>query len=170
MLDPFVTLLEAHKLMYFLQAAGEPLSLRISKGPFGPYAENLRHVLHAIEGHMVSGYADGGDRPDKRLSLVPGALDDATQFLESKVDTMARFARVADLVDGFESPFGLELLSSVHWVASEEGAGSIDEVIDRTYAWNPRKRRFTRRQIELAFGILSGKNWVEGVHPPESGA
>ena len=170
MLDPFVTLLEAHKLMYFLQAAGEPLRLRISKGPFGPYAENLRHVLHAIEGHMVSGYADGGDRPDKRLSLVPGALDDATQFLESKVDTMARFARVADLVDGFESPFGLELLSSVHWVVSEEGAGSIDEVIDRTYAWNPRKRRFTRRQIELAFGILSGKNWVEGVHPPESGA
>ncbi len=117
-----------------------------------------------------SGRADGGDRPDKRLSLVPGALDDATQFLESKVDTMARFARVADLVDGFESPFGLELLSSVHWVVSEEGAGSIDEVIDRTYAWNPRKRRFTRRQIELAFGIVSGKNWVEGVHPPESGA
>ena len=170
MLDPFVTLLEAHKLMYFLQAAGEPLSLTITKGPFGPYAENLRHVLHAIEGHMISGYADGGDRPDKRLSLVPGALDDARQFLESKVDTKARFARVADLVDGFESPFGLELLSSVHWVISEEGAAGIDEVIDRTYAWNPRKRRFTRRQIELAFGMLSDKNWVEGVDPAESGA
>ena len=32
LLDPFVTLLEAHKLMYFMQAAGEPLELRFSKG------------------------------------------------------------------------------------------------------------------------------------------
>jgi uncharacterized protein YwgA len=54
-----------HKLMYFLQEAGEPLKLRYTKAPYGPYAENLRHVLHAIEGHLVAGYADGGDAPDK---------------------------------------------------------------------------------------------------------
>ena len=77
LLDPFVTLLEVHKLMYFMQAAGEPLKLQFVKGAYGPYAENLRHVLNAIEGHLVSGYADGGDAPDKELELVPGALDDA---------------------------------------------------------------------------------------------
>ena len=65
LLDPFVTLLEVHKLMYFMQEAGEPLRLKYMKGPYGPYAENLRHVLHAIEGHLVAGYADGGDAPDK---------------------------------------------------------------------------------------------------------
>jgi putative DNA methylase len=47
------------------------------KAPYGPYAENLRHVLRAIEGHLVAGYADGGDAPDKPLTLVPGAVDDA---------------------------------------------------------------------------------------------
>ncbi len=31
LLDPFVTLLEAHKLMYFMQVAGEPLRLNFSK-------------------------------------------------------------------------------------------------------------------------------------------
>ena len=139
----------------------------MTKGPFGPYAENLRHVLHAIEGHMVSGYADGGDKPDKRLSLVPGALEDATEFLEQEVDTKRHFKRVADLVDGFESPFGLELLSSVHWVASEESAGTIDEVVSRTYAWNERKRRFTRRQIELAFGIMADKGWLKRGNAPD---
>ena len=61
LLDPFVTLLEVHKLMYFMQEAGEPLRLRFKKAPYGPYAENLRHVLHAIEGHLVAGYADGGE-------------------------------------------------------------------------------------------------------------
>ncbi len=64
LLDPFVTLLEVHKLMYFMQEADEPLNLRFTKAPYGPYAENLRHVLHSIEGHLISGYADGGDAPD----------------------------------------------------------------------------------------------------------
>ena len=74
LLDPTITLLEVHKLMYFLQAAGEPLRLRYAKAPYGPYAENLRHVLREIEGHLIAGYADGGDAPDKPLRLVPGAV------------------------------------------------------------------------------------------------
>jgi O-acetyl-ADP-ribose deacetylase (regulator of RNase III) len=55
LMDPFVSLLEIHKLMYLSQEAGEPLRLRYVKGPYGPYAENLRHVLREIEGHFVSG-------------------------------------------------------------------------------------------------------------------
>ena len=47
LLDPFISPLEVHKLMYFMQEAGEPLRLRLAKGPYGPYAENLRHVLRA---------------------------------------------------------------------------------------------------------------------------
>ena len=160
LLDPFVTLLEAHKLMYFMQAAGEPLKLRFTKGHYGPYADNLRHVLNAIEGHFVSGYADGGDAPDRRLQLVPGALEEARAFLEGKADTDERFARVSELVDGFESPFGLELLATVHWVAAGKAeAADLDEVTEQTYAWNDRKKQFSRRQIALAFGVLSEKGW-----------
>lgn len=161
LLDPFVTLLEAHKLMYFMQAAGEPLKLNFTKGHYGPYAENLRHVLHAIEGHLVSGYADGGDAPGKELTLVPGALEDALAFLGNEDDTKARFDRVVDLVEGFESPFGLELLSTVHWIVVEENVGSPDEVIEHTYAWNKRKEQFSERQILLAIDVLAEKNWIE---------
>jgi O-acetyl-ADP-ribose deacetylase (regulator of RNase III) len=57
LLDPFVTLLEVHKLMYFMQEAGEPLRLQYVKHHYGPYAENLRHVLKAVEGHLIAGYA-----------------------------------------------------------------------------------------------------------------
>ena len=161
LLDPFVTLLEAHKLMYFMQAAGEPLRLRFVEGPFGPYAENLRHVLSAIEGHLVSGYADGGDAPDKELELVAGALEDAHTFLQNRTDTQARFERVSDLVEGFESPFGLELLSTVHWIASEEKGRTMEEVVKRTYAWDKRKAQFSPRQIKLAMNVLSEKNWID---------
>jgi hypothetical protein len=161
LLDPFVTLLEVHKLMYFMQEAGEPLKLKYQKGPYGPYAENLRHVLNAIEGHLVSGYADGGDMPDKQLELVPGAVEDATTYLRQHPDTLTRFDKVAGLVEGFESPFGLELLSTVHWVMKNEPVRSIDEAVSHTYAWNDRKQQFARRQIALAADVLSGQGWVE---------
>ena len=55
MLDTSVTLLELHKLLYFLQIAGEPLELRFQKGHLGPFAENLSHVLIAIEGYLRLG-------------------------------------------------------------------------------------------------------------------
>ena len=160
LLDPYVTLLEVHKLMYFMQEAGEPLRLRFTQAPYGPYAENLRHVLHAIEGHLISGYADGGDAPDKQLNLVPGAVEDATAFLSEHADSRARFDKVAALVDGFESPFGLELLSTVHWVVKHESVATLHDAIERTYAWNDRKRQFTPRQIGIAVDVLSAQGWT----------
>jgi O-acetyl-ADP-ribose deacetylase (regulator of RNase III) len=160
LMDPFVTLLEVHKLMYFMQEIGQPLRLRFSKGPYGPYAENLRHVLRTIEGHLVSGYADGGDAPDKQLELVPGAVKDAETFLEGHTTTRARFDRVADLVEGFETPFGLELLSTVHWVATHEGAADAETAVARAYAWNDRKKQFSPRQIGLALDVLTKKGWI----------
>lgn len=161
LLDPFVTLLELHKLMYFMQAAGEPLRLNYKQANYGPYAENLRHVLNAIEGHLVRGYADGGDQPGKRLELLAGAIEQATSFLEQHTDTRDRLNKVSELVDGFESPFGLELLSTVHWVMSQNNIESIDDVIRHTYDWNKRKEQFTPRQITLAVEILSSKGWVK---------
>ena len=160
LMDPVVTLLEVHKLMYFMQEAGQPLRLRFTKAPFGPYAENLRHVLQAVEGHLVSGYAFSGDAPNKQLQLVPGAVKDAEAFLKDDSETLARLNRVVDLVEGFETPFGLELLSTVHWIASREGATNADQVIDRTYSWNKRKSRFSRRQIALAVDVLEKKGWL----------
>lgn len=160
LMDPFVSLLEVHKLMYFMQEAGEPLNLKYAKAPYGPYAENLRHVLRTVEGHLISGYADGGDAPDKQLELVPGAVTDAEALLTSAAVTRERFDRVADLVAGFETPFGLELLSTVHWVATRLGADSPEAAVELTYAWNERKRRFNPNQITLAYSTLQQKGWL----------
>ncbi len=160
LMDPSITLLEVHKLMYFLQGTGEPLRLRFVKGPYGPYAENLRHVLNDVEGHLVSGYADGGDAPDKQLTLVPGAVRDADAFLDSHTETHERFDRVARLVDGFETPFGLELLSTLHWVAAQENAKDLDEIRSAAYDWGPRKRQFTPEQIAIAVERLRSEEWL----------
>ena len=168
LLDPFITLLEVHKLMYFMQVSGEPLRLKFVKGIYGPYAQNLRHVLNAIEGHLVSGYADGGDAPGKPLELVPGAVADARVFLEEAEDTRVRMERVSDLIEGFEFSFGLELLSTVHWVTHEERPHTLEDLVQRTYAWNARKKQFSRRQLGIAVDVLSRKGWMETLDMADS--
>lgn len=161
LMDPFVTLLEAHKLMYFMQEAGEDLRLSYVKGPYGPYAEKLRFVFKDIEGHLISGYADGGDDPDKLLEIIPGAFEEADRFLADKTVTRTRFERVAELVEGFETPFGLELLATVHWVAAHQGAKNEEEATRQVHDWNDRKKRFTAPQIKLALDTLKSKGWLE---------
>jgi O-acetyl-ADP-ribose deacetylase (regulator of RNase III) len=167
LMDPSVSLLEVHKLLYFLQQAGEPLRLRFVRAPYGPYAENLRHVLRDIEGHLISGYADGGDAPDKQLAIVPGAAADAEAYLSAHRETLSRFERVARLVEGFESPFGLELLATVHWVMSEQGLSDAATIERATYAWGPRKREFSRAQIALAARRLRDEDWFAPTHAAE---
>ena len=160
LMDPTITLLEVHKLMYFLQAAGEPLSLRYAKAWYGPYAENLRHVLQDVEGHLITGYASEGDAPDVELALVPGAARDAEGYLSSNAESQDRFRRVAQLVDGYETPFGLELLATVHWVTTEERALGDAQVADAVWQWGHRKRQFTQDQIELAVDRLQSQDWL----------
>ena len=160
LMDPFVTLLELHKLLYFMQEAGEPLDLEYTKALHGPYAANLRPMLHAVESNLISGYADGDDAPATQLELIPGAVQEAEVFLNDKRDTAIRCDRVAKLVEGFETPFGLELLATVHWVATRENPAGEDDVTTKVHAWNERKKRFSRRQIGIAFETLRANGWL----------
>jgi len=169
LLDPFITLLEVHKLMYFLQESGEPLRLEYEKAHYGPYARNLRHVLNTIEGHLISGYADGGDDPNKPLELVPGAYEASNAFLKSEKKTMKHFQRVSDLVDGFESPFGLELLSTVHWVITREAAQNPNDVVAKIHNWNIRKQQFSSRQIYIAIETLCTHGWLSSYSSFDNG-
>jgi len=116
----------------------------------------------------VSGYADGGDAPDKPLELVPGVIEDARCLLARHTDARERFGKVTELVEGFETPFGMELLATVHWVA-KHGASTPQAAVDAVYAWNPRKRQFVPEQIALALEVLSSKGWLGALSLREVG-
>jgi O-acetyl-ADP-ribose deacetylase (regulator of RNase III) len=161
MMDTSISLLEIHKLMYFLQAAGEPLRLRYVKAPYGPYAENLRHVLQAVNGHLIDGYTADGDAPTEQVTLMPGAAEKAGSFLSAHPATNERFDRVGELVEGFETPFGLELLATAHWVATREDAHGDRAIADGFYAWNAGKAQFTPEQVAIAVARLRAGGWIE---------
>jgi O-acetyl-ADP-ribose deacetylase (regulator of RNase III) len=156
-----LTLLEVQKLAYFLQEAGEPLRLGYEPGHYGPFATNLNKVLERIEGHFIRGYGDS-QKPDAEIGLLNGATRAADAFLVSHDSSRARLRRVAKLIEGFETPYGMELLSSVHWVAtrSSEVRGA-DDAVRAVHAWNDRKKRiFSASHIRVAWQQLVDEGWV----------
>ena len=163
MLDPFVSLLEIHKLMYFLKAVGEPLQrLKFTRGLYGPYAPALRHSLIQMENHLTRGFGEGKDDPSTPLELLPGAVEASQAFLSSKDDTSERINRLGQLIEGFEDPYGMELLSSVHWVMAHEPAARSDpkEAIAAVRNWSPRKRKLLKPEhLEKAWERLKKQNW-----------
>lgn len=166
LMDDAVTLLELHKLMYFMQEAGESLRLEFVKGKYGPYATNLRHVLNAIEGHFLTGFGDASEEPGKPIEPMPGAIEKAETYLRerSREATLNRFNRVEELMEGFETAYGLELLGSVHWVAKHEPspATNPDEATVLIHVWNDRKRdSFPKQHIEVAWKRLRGTGWLQ---------
>jgi O-acetyl-ADP-ribose deacetylase (regulator of RNase III) len=156
-----LTLLEVHKLAYFLQEAGEPLKLNYEAGYYGPYAENLNKVLQTIEGHFTRGYGDS-PKPDHDIELLPGAVDAADAMLDLSSESASRLQKVAELIEGFETPYGMELLSSVHWVAHYADLPAKDEAaaIEAVHAWNDRKRRmFQPAHVVVAWRRIAGASW-----------
>jgi hypothetical protein len=160
LMDDSISLLEIHKLMYFLQEAGQPLNLQYQKGLYGPYAENLRHVLKDMEGHYTIGFGDVADIPDKQIEPKDDSIERGEAFLAMDRETQSRFQRVGEVISGFETPFGMELISTVHWVAVHEGARNLEDGIRLTHAWGPRKAMFTREQIGIAWDRLSSQHWL----------
>ena len=155
------SLLEVQKLAYFLQSAGEDLKLGFQKHHFGPYAENLNHVLQRIEGHFIRGYGDRSKEAE--IVILEGSADSAEEFLAVNSGAHKNLEKVADLIEGFETPYGLELLSTVHWLATHENTGDAPtEILAGVKAWNPRKAQMMKEQhVNAALARLRDRGWLQ---------
>lgn len=153
---------EIQKLAYFLQAAGEPMKLKFKKGQYGPYSETLNFVLQRLEGHYIRGYGDRSQASP--IELIEPALTDAEEVLEARLETRKRLDSVSRLIEGFETPYGLELLASVHWVASAENSmarTSPDIAIELVHSWSKRKaKQFQSDHIRRAWQRLHVEGWL----------
>lgn len=152
-----LTLLELQKLAYFLQVLGEPLRLNFKRHHYGPYADNLNKVLEVLEGHYISGYT--GDRaPTAEIRLLPSAVEEAEEFLNAaSEDYFSILDSLIALIEGFEEPYGMELLSTVHWLIKEDPSLKDDPqaIVDQVQAWNSRKKKiFKQEDILLTLAHL----------------
>lgn len=157
-----LTSLEVQKLAYFLQASGyAALKLKFRQHHYGPYADPLYHLLQRLEGHAVHGLVDRD--PNTRLTVAPAAYEEASRIYATDASASEHFTRVCALIEGFENPYGLELLATVYWVAQSDDAArsSAEGAYDAIQAWNERKRFLMERpHVQTAWERLTAQGWL----------
>lgn len=134
------SILEVQKLAWFLSrsigltaGAEDPLRLDFKAHKYGPYSDRLRHVLNDMDGSYL-----GCERriPDARPSDVIWFQNDREQVLSEYIRVECKpwqpaLQRTLALIDGFESPLGLETLSTVDWLVNrEDNRGSRSNEVD----------------------------------------
>ncbi|MFG1659594.1 macro domain-containing protein [Micromonospora chersina] len=157
--------LEVQKLAYFLQQSGQPLRLNYARAKYGPYAENLNHVLRTMDGHFIRGFGDRSREP--QITLLDGASVEAKEYLRAHSDTTERLHRVSELVSGWETPFSLELLATTHWALTQDSRPtSRADVHDYVASWTPRKAKlFKPMQIDRAIEHLTACSFASDIKP-----
>ncbi|AIY37256.1 macro domain-containing protein [Acinetobacter baumannii] len=151
------SLLEIQKLAWFLQRVIEQkqlpneLKLNFQANYYGPYASNLDHLLNAMDGSYLKSDKRIPDCDpldviwfnDQQKSKVQGYL-----ISEAK-EYMAAVEGAATLIEGFESPFGMELLATVDWLIYKEGYQPNVESIQEGLANWSAGERWARRKSDL---------------------
>jgi len=161
------SLLEVQKLAWFLERSVEklgledPLDLRFEANKFGPYAHRLTHLLNALDGSYL--HCD--------MRIMDASPFDVIWFDDSRKERISLYLmsqeargyrgaleRTSALIDGFESPLGMELLASVDWLIHNEGVNpKVDDVMDGLQNWpggkeaaDRKAKLFDTRMVKLA--------------------
>ena len=140
----FVSEFAAEKVAYFLQRFGakDVFKLEFQPNFYGPYSSKVKHVLYYLNGSYLSGYSSKDKKPFDELSLVMDAEKDVLSFLAEKKET-----DYTDIVDktkqflqGFYSAFGLELLSTIDFIAQKQATNDITLITQQLEQWSDRKK------------------------------
>ncbi len=152
------TNLEVQKLGWFLTRVirkrnlPDPLDLKYTANKFGPYADNLRHLLNGLDGsylHCEKRLSDAG--PLDLIWFEDTKRPVVQEYLNSKECVLFHKAidETAIVIDGFESPLGMELLATIDWIVSEMGCDlELSSVKDGLQRW-PGGQSAARRKQKL---------------------
>jgi hypothetical protein len=122
------TVLEVQKLAYFLEREicvrdlGNPLNLGFTANRFGPFSPKLRHLLDGLDGsylHCDKRLADAG--PFDVIGYDEAKMEKVSLYIRTEAkEYTAALDATSKLIEGYESPLGMELLATVDWLVHQE--------------------------------------------------
>jgi uncharacterized protein YwgA len=156
-----LTVLESQKLVYFLQRLGdeEVNKIQFQKHQYGPYSAVLNHILYDMDGYYLSGMKFKDVKTFDELTVLPESYQEVREFIDiAATDTQKqRLNNLLALIEGFETPLSMELLSTVDFVIKYEAKDktNLPEIIQKVHSWNDRKKNImTNEFIKIAFDRL----------------
>lgn len=153
MLGEEVTTLTLQKLAFLLQLKGEKLNLKFEKGLYGPYSNNLNKVLEALSPNFIN-YQGDLSKPITIINLVQDKKAETEKVIETQLssDQTQRLGLLSEMIEGFESTFGLELLATVAYALQQCPQCSKEEIIADIQQWTKRKKEiFTPHLISVSY-------------------
>lgn len=140
-----INLLVVQKIAYFLQRFGENLNLNYEKGYYGPYAHRLMHLLKYLNGSFLQ-YSEEKNIPDTKVRIIEKKMPDVIAYYNDHIsdDQKKRVHSVLNLIEGFESPYGLELLATVDFIVNQTNKNSDDEIQNEIANWTTRKSQIMK--------------------------
>ncbi len=138
-----INLLVIQKIAYFLQRFGEPLNLQYEKGYYGPYSHKLQHLIKYLNGYYLN-FKHEETKPSTLVHL--NHLDKVEIYNQENLTTeqQKRLQDVQNLTEGFESPYGLELLATVDFIYQQENIEDTDKMIAQISNWTNRKKKIMK--------------------------
>lgn len=133
-----LTMVEVSKLAYFLHRLGEKsLRLQVKKAPYGPYAPNLNFLLDGLDGVYLRGMKHREVRRDEELLLLTETMPAVEQWAQINLTPAHwhRLQRLTQLIEGFESPLGMELLATVDYLFHEREVSTAAELPSAISNW-----------------------------------
>ncbi len=158
----FVSEFAAEKIAYFLQRFGAKEIFKLEYKPnfYGPYSGKVKHVLYYLNGSYITGYSSKDKKPFEELGIIPDAESDVTSYLQEKENL--NFKTIADktksFLSGFYSQFGLELLSTIDFIITENKVQSFEEI--KSYLWSDRKRTLFNNQKFIQIAVSRIKKYL----------
>lgn len=153
----YSTVFTANKIMYFLQQSGENLKLQFEPYTYGPYAQAVEKVLYALNGKYLTGLEQMQAGPFEQLKLDYSKYDEIKEYIDRNLesDQKQRLSNLFRVIEGFESTFSLEILSSVHFLKRSNPSMDKKEILNKIHDWNSRKRTLINDyHVDLAFEQL----------------
>lgn len=152
----FVSEFAAEKLAYFLQRFGATDTFKLAFKPnfYGPYSGKVKHVLYYLNGSYITGYSSKDKKPFEELGLMMETEKEVNEYLDAEENEQAKqiVQKTKAFLSGYYSAFGLELLSTVDYIMTENNTESIEEITKHLENWSDRKKTmFTNQKfIHLA--------------------
>lgn len=138
-----INLLVVQKVAYFLQRLGEPLNLQYEKGYYGPYSHRLQHLAKYLNGHFLT-FKHEETKPGTSVNLKNVEEIEAYSKDNLTMEQSNRLKEVQRLIEGFESPYGLELLATVDFICQQEKIEDTDQIIAQISNWTRRKKELMK--------------------------
>jgi len=118
--------LSLQKIAYLLQQLGVGLNIDFSKNLWGPYSERLKLAFRSMEKMNIFSQINGEARS---VHVTPSGYAAADEYIQKNELDEHPVEQLIQLIEGFENPYGLELLANIHMILQFADENELNDLL-----------------------------------------